>query len=92
VRVFPSIEANQIKLEAAFIQQVPTSAISNLSIAANVLVADKANALRIAKPIYLNPRQLTQNVYIYEEGEIFAKEVTIGLQGEQYIEILAGLN
>ena len=92
VRVFPSIEANQIKLEAAFIQQVPTSAISNLSIAANVLVADKENTLRIAKPIYLDPRQLTQNVYIYEDGEILAKEVTIGLQGGQYIEVLAGLN
>jgi multidrug resistance efflux pump len=92
VRVYPNVEANQIKLEAAFLQHVPATAISNLSIAANVLVANKENILRITKPLYLDPRQVTQTVYIYNDGEILPKEITVGLQGGQFIEILAGLH
>lgn len=92
VRIHPNVEANQIKIEASFIEQVPSSAVSNLSVSAKVLIAEKSNTLRIAKPVYFVPNQKVQSLFVYQDQNIIKKTVTIGLQGDKYIEVIDGLS
>lgn len=91
VRVHPNVEANQIKFEASFTHSVPSSAVNNLSVSAEVLLASIPNTLRIVKPLYLEAQNKQQALYVHNGERIVKKIVTIGLQGSEFIEVLAGL-
>lgn len=91
VRVHPNVEANQIKFEARFTSSVPPSAVNNLSVSAEVLLANIPNTLRIVKPLYLEAQNNQQALYVYNGERVVKRIVTIGLQGTEFIEVLAGL-
>lgn len=90
-RVHPNVEANQIKFEARFSNSVPSSAINNLSVSAEVLLVNIPNTLRVVKPLYLEAQNKQQALYVYNGEKVVKRIVTIGLQGSEFIEVLAGL-
>lgn len=91
VRIHPNVEANQIKFEAAFSEQIPSSAVNNLSVSAEVLLASKTNTLRVFKPLYIKMGEQHQVLYVFDGEKVLQKSVKIGMQGNEFIEVLAGL-
>ena len=91
VRVHPNVEANQIKFEATFTEHIPSSAVNNLSVSAEVMLASKDNTLRVAKPLYLKAGAERQVLYVFDGDEVQEKQVKIGMQGSEFIEVLAGV-
>ncbi|WP_287831358.1 HlyD family efflux transporter periplasmic adaptor subunit [Idiomarina sp.] len=91
LRVYPSAENNQVRLEVKFSEALPESARPNLDISAEIATQQLTEVTRL--PIFeggtRNHSML--DVFVLRDNRYVRQQVRLGLMGNQYIEVLSGL-
>jgi len=91
LRVYPSAENNQVRLEVKFSEALPESARPNLDISAEIATQQLTEVTRL--PIFEAVRRnhSTLDVFVLRDNRYVRQQVRLGLMGNQYIEVLSGL-
>ncbi|WP_333809873.1 efflux RND transporter periplasmic adaptor subunit [Idiomarina baltica] len=91
LRVYPSAENNQVRLEVKFSEALPESARPNLDISAEIATQQLTEVTRL--PIFeaVTRNHSTLDVFVLRDNRYVRQQVRFGLMGNQYIEVLIGL-
>ena len=91
LRVYPSAENNQVRLEVKFSEALPESARPNLDISAEIATQQLTEVTRL--PIFegVTRNHSMLDVFVLRDNRYVRQQVRLGLMGNQYIEVLSGL-
>ena len=91
LRVYPSAENNQVRLEVKFSEALPESARPNLDISAEIATQQLTEVTRL--PIFEAVRRNHSmlDVFVLRDNRYVRQQVRLGLMGNHYIEVLSGL-
>ena len=91
LRVYPSAENNQVRLEVKFSEALPESARPNLDISAEIATQQLTEVTRL--PIFEAVRRNHSmlDVFVLRDNRYLRQQVRLGLMGNHYIEVLSGL-
>lgn len=91
LRVYPSAENNQVRLEVKFSEALPESARPNLDVSAEIATQQLTEVIRL--PIFeaVTGNNSMLDVFVLRENRYVRQQVRLGLMGNQYIEVLSGL-
>ncbi len=91
LRIHPSAQNNQIRLEVLLPQELPQRSRANLDIAAKVITATAHATMRVQTPLYVTPRDSTVTVYVQQGDTFQQRTVELGVIGQDYSEVRSGL-
>lgn len=89
--VKPVIENNNIVFDVFLDQSSHEKLIPNMKIDLQLVISQKDSVLRVKKGSAIS-RGSKQSIYIKQESKAVRKEIELGLVGDEYVEIKAGLN
>lgn len=91
LRVYPSAENNQVRLEVEINEDLPESARSNLDVSAEIETHQLSDVLRLPVFESVTRSHSTTDVFVLRDDKYVRQTVQLGLIGNEYVEIVSGL-
>lgn len=91
IRVHPSIQHGQVRVEVLLPESLPTEARANLDVQARIITAESGNTLRVATPLNLSAQSYSATLFVEQNNGFVRRDVQIGVVGSDFTEILEGV-
>lgn len=91
LRVYPSAENNQVRLEVRITEQLPTSARANVNVSAEIVTQTLSDTLRLPVFEAVSRNHSTLELFVAEDDRYVRRTVQLGVLGENYVQVIAGL-
>ncbi|MBA3988894.1 MAG: hypothetical protein C0463_07165 [Idiomarina sp.] len=91
LRIHPSAQNNQVRLEVVFVDGLPDSSRPNLEVTSQITTAESKDVVRIRTPTYVTQKHSTGYIFV-RIGEGFERrEAVFGVVGNDYVEVVSGI-
>lgn len=91
LRIHPSAQNNQVRLEVVFAQELPVSSRANLDVTARIITEQTDDTIRVAPPLYLTKGHTMAEFFVQDGDSFQRREVTLGVLSRDYVEVVSGL-
>lgn len=91
IRVHPSIQHGQVRVEVLLPEQLPAEARANLDVQARIITAESQQTMRVNTPLGLTDQSYSGHVFVEQNNGFLRREVQFGVMGSDFTEILEGL-
>lgn len=91
LRIHPSAQNNQVRLEVIFDQRLPASSRANLDVSARIITEQVGDVIRVTPPLYLTRGHISTDVFVQSGDSFQRREVTFGVLSGEYVEVISGL-
>lgn len=91
LRVYPSAENNQVRIEVSLQDKLPTGARANLNVSATINTVHRENAVRI--PVFEGITRSHDNVRVFvrSHDKFYKRDVQLGVVGDHYAQVVRGV-
>jgi multidrug resistance efflux pump len=91
LRVHPSVQHGQIRVEVLLPAVLPALARANLDISASIVTASAQQVVRVLSPLGVAYSQSTVALFVQTEDGFTRQQVQVGVLGQEYMEVISGL-
>ncbi|MEE2002177.1 HlyD family efflux transporter periplasmic adaptor subunit [Alkalimonas sp. MEB108] len=91
LRVHPSVQHNQVRVEVALPGQLPNNARANLDISARIITAQTDAVVRVPPVLGLRDGHSATSIFVHQGDHFVRRQVHVGILGRDYMEIVDGL-
>ena len=91
LRVHPSVQHGQIRVEVLLPAVLPVLARANLDISASIVTASAQQVVRVLPPLGVAQSQSTVALFVQTEDGFTRQQVQVGVLGQEYMEVISGL-
>ncbi|MCH8536942.1 MAG: HlyD family efflux transporter periplasmic adaptor subunit [Alkalimonas sp.] len=91
LRVHPSVQHNQIRVEVGLPGQLPDNARANLDVSARIITAQADSVLRVAPILGLRDGNRDADVFVQQGDRFVRRQIQVGILGRDHMEIIGGL-
>lgn len=91
LRVHPSVQHNQVRVEVALPGPLPTNARANLDISARIITAQANAVVRVPPVLGLRDGHSATSIFVHQGDHFVRRQVQVGILGRDYMEIVDGL-
>lgn len=91
LRIFPTAENNQVRLDVKLPAQLPPVARANLDVSAKIIVAQLQNVITVTTPNERLMQGSYNQLFVRDNDRFIKRDVQFGLVGDNNVQILNGL-
>ncbi len=91
LRVHPSVQHGQIRVEVLLPEALPALARANLDVSASIITASAQQVVRVLSPLGIAQSQSSVALFVQTEGGFTRQQVQVGVLGQEYMEVISGL-
>ena len=91
LRIHPSAQNNQVRLEVVFVDDLPGTSRPNLEVTSQITTAEAENVVRIPPPAYVTQEHSTAYIFVRNGDGFERREAIFGVLGSDYAEVVSGL-
>ena len=91
IRVHPSIQHNQVRVEVLLPTELPDTARANLDVSARIITATSQQVIRVAPTLGTREGHSTLVVFVLNGNGFERRQVQIGILARDFMEVIHGL-
>lgn len=91
LRIHPSAQNNQVRLEVVFLDGLPDSSRPNLEVTSQITTAEAEDVLRIRTPSYVTQGHSMAYIFVRNGERFERREATFGVLSGDYVEVVSGI-
>ena len=91
LRIHPSAQNNQVRLEVMFVDDLPATSRPNLEVTSQITTAEVENVVRIPTPAYVTQEHSTAYIFVRNGDGFERREAIFGVLGSDYAEVVSGI-
>lgn len=91
LRIHPNVENNLVQVEATILDKLPNIARENIDVLVEVIVEEVERTLRVKTPNNIDLKSNQQIAYVIKNEKFLKREITVGVIGKDYMQVLDGL-
>lgn len=92
LRIFPTAENNQVRLDVKLPKQLPRIARANLDVSAKIVVAQLKSVITVKTPTDGLKQGAFNQLFVRSNNRFVKRDVQFGLVGDSNVQVLSGLN
>ncbi|SFR46128.1 HlyD family secretion protein [Pseudidiomarina maritima] len=92
LRIFPTAENNQVRLDVKLPQKLPPIARANLDVSAKIIVAQLESVIKVKKPTDGLKQGSLNQLFVRNNDKFIKRDVQFGLVGDSNVQVLSGLD
>lgn len=91
IRVHPSIQHNQVRVEVLLPKELPDVARANLDISAGIIIASSEQVTRVRPTLTTRDGYRTMQLFVLNGEGFVRRQVQIGILARDFMEVIQGL-
>lgn len=91
LRIFPTAENNQVRLDVKLPAQLPAVARANLDVSAKIIIAQLHDVMTVQTPADGVEQSSHNTLFVRNDDRFIKRDVQFGLVGDTNVQILSGL-